>query len=447
MKKKYIIFLLIVVLAKIANAQSYNVSGINIGDKVPDVLVQNLKNYQSKSIKLSELKGKLIILDFWNKYCASCIEAFPKMERIQERFNEKIQIILVTKNTDLELTDLYKRSENIRNNRLPLITNDSILNKLFPHRAEPYHVWIDSNLQVFATTGGLSTTEGNVEKYLMGINPGLKNRVDNLDEADITKVSLLEQLLIGDQIKQLSSYSLITKGTGGTPKSGRGLRMENGKMVGYWRLNQPLVYMFSEVFANGDMNIERYFDKVIVNVKDPSHINKYFPPVNEDERSNWKSDVDNQYSYEIKFSPEVLKLPKSEMKKRSWEIVQKDLQNHFSLKVSYEKRKEKCLVLTSDVDHLRRISSKGEGVSKKNGELLSLRNIPIDSLVANYKRLFLVTENMPFVNGIGEKINIDVDLKMPEGGKIHEVIRELSKYGFEFKEAEREITCLVLTEI
>ena len=58
----------------------HEIKPLKIGDKVPDIEFKNIINYKSKTARLSDFKGKLVILDFWGTWCTSCIAAFPKME-------------------------------------------------------------------------------------------------------------------------------------------------------------------------------------------------------------------------------------------------------------------------------------------------------------------------------------------------------------------------------
>src|SRR5258705_5959636 len=58
---------------------------LTIGDKVPDIVFENVLNYKNKKAKLSDFKGKLVILDIWSVGCISCIESFPKLEALQKQ--------------------------------------------------------------------------------------------------------------------------------------------------------------------------------------------------------------------------------------------------------------------------------------------------------------------------------------------------------------------------
>ena len=54
-------------------AQTNEIKPLTIGDKVPDVEFENVINYSDKKVRLSDFKGKLMILDFWATWCTSCI--------------------------------------------------------------------------------------------------------------------------------------------------------------------------------------------------------------------------------------------------------------------------------------------------------------------------------------------------------------------------------------
>lgn len=51
------------------NAQKIPKRELTIGDTLPDVEINNIVNYKAKSVKASDFKGKLLILDFW----ATCV--------------------------------------------------------------------------------------------------------------------------------------------------------------------------------------------------------------------------------------------------------------------------------------------------------------------------------------------------------------------------------------
>lgn len=60
--------------------------GINIGDIAPEI---NLKNPDGKRIKLSSLKNKVVLLDFWASWCRPCRGENPNLVRLYNKFKSK----------------------------------------------------------------------------------------------------------------------------------------------------------------------------------------------------------------------------------------------------------------------------------------------------------------------------------------------------------------------
>jgi len=45
-------------------------------------------------VKLSELRGQVVLLDFWAPWCAPCRNSFPKLQKWHESYKEKGLVIL-----------------------------------------------------------------------------------------------------------------------------------------------------------------------------------------------------------------------------------------------------------------------------------------------------------------------------------------------------------------
>lgn len=66
------------------------------GVEAPDF---ELKNLSGEVVKLSDLKGKLVILDFWATWCGPCLMSFPGMKKAMEKYAGRNDVAFVYINT------------------------------------------------------------------------------------------------------------------------------------------------------------------------------------------------------------------------------------------------------------------------------------------------------------------------------------------------------------
>ncbi|MGN6420108.1 MAG: TlpA family protein disulfide reductase [Pseudobacter sp.] len=73
------------------------VKAYTVGDRLPDMVFKNLINYKSDKLNLGSLKGKLILVDFWELSCTNCMAAFPKIQKAKQQFGDKVEVITVNR--------------------------------------------------------------------------------------------------------------------------------------------------------------------------------------------------------------------------------------------------------------------------------------------------------------------------------------------------------------
>lgn len=75
-------------------------AGIEIGDKAKDF---ELKTLDGKNVKLSDLKGKKVILNFWATWCPPCKAEMPEMQKYFEEISDDVVILAVNIDPQLDV--------------------------------------------------------------------------------------------------------------------------------------------------------------------------------------------------------------------------------------------------------------------------------------------------------------------------------------------------------
>ena len=62
----------------------------HIGTVAPDFTVQD----SDRTVTLSQLRGKIVVLNFWATWCPPCIDETPSLVQLQQRFKDKGVVVL-----------------------------------------------------------------------------------------------------------------------------------------------------------------------------------------------------------------------------------------------------------------------------------------------------------------------------------------------------------------
>jgi thiol-disulfide isomerase/thioredoxin len=62
-----------------------------------------LASVEGKSIKLSDYKGKIVIVDFWATWCPPCRRGIPDLIEIQKEYGKDVVVIGISVDTDTKV--------------------------------------------------------------------------------------------------------------------------------------------------------------------------------------------------------------------------------------------------------------------------------------------------------------------------------------------------------
>ncbi|SFA50168.1 Thiol-disulfide isomerase or thioredoxin [Pedobacter suwonensis] len=421
-----IVFMLVLALtANRAAAQGARpASGIAVGGAVPEAIWQSTHSvfsggtpYEGKntSVTLNRYRGKLILLDFWATYCVPCITGFPKMQVLQQKYRNNLQIILVNNEPLARATAFLQKRKSEHSEAFTAIVADTLLNNTFPHRTIPHYVWIGKGGKVLAITGEEELEEEKLLQAMAGEGNSFVNK-KNIDPA-------LPLFSSADfPAGALQKYSLLTKGRVSGLASGTQFRKaKSGLLVGRAFTNTSFFSLYSTIGrvlqrAAG----ERFSDQQL----------RYTGA----DSAGFLHDI---YNYEF-VVPERLS-------GKLYPMMLADLNTYSPYKATFKTEKTDCLVLER-YGTLRTALNNGGGrildqAAGRQGAL-NLKNVPVEALVDHLENL--AWNRLPVINKTGISQRLSVSL--PLTGNLQEVNAGLLQHGLRLRPAKQKITMMLISD-
>ncbi|MFC1225331.1 TlpA family protein disulfide reductase [Pedobacter sp. BG31] len=399
-------------------------SGIAVGGAVPEAIWQSSHfafsgdkpdEGKNTSVTLNRYRGKLILLDFWATYCVPCITSFPKMQVLQQKYQNDLQIILVNNEPLARATAFLQKRKDEHNEAFTAIVADTLLNNTFPHRTIPHYVWIGKDGKVLAITGEEELEELKLLQAMAGVGNSFVNK-KNIDPA-------LPLFSSADfPTKGLQKYSLLTKGRVSGLASGTQLRKaKSGLLLGRAFTNTNFFSLYSSI------------GRVLQRAAGQRFSDQQLRYTGADSAGFLR----DSYNYEF-VVPERLSA-------RLYPMMLADLNTYSPYVGTLKTEKIDCLVLerygtarTAMNNGGGRILDQGTG---RQGAL-NLKNVPFVALVDHIENLGW--NRLPVINktGISQRLSISIPLT----GNLQEVNAGLLPYGLRLRPAKQKITMMLISD-
>jgi len=145
-----------------------------VGKPAPDISGADL---DGRTLKLSELRGRVVVLDFWATWCKPCVESIPHVQSLAEAFKDKPVIVLGI-NRDYGSTAARKVRRFLEKKKITFrqfLDADSAVSKSYHVFGIPSLVLIDRDGVIRLSRTGLSDDESDevadsINRLLRGEN-------------------------------------------------------------------------------------------------------------------------------------------------------------------------------------------------------------------------------------------------------------------------------------
>ncbi|MBC7326714.1 TlpA family protein disulfide reductase [bacterium] len=137
------------------------------GQIAPDF---NLKSLEGKTYSLSDLRGSVVLLDFWATWCGPCKEELPIIEKLHQEYKDKGLVVLGINDEDRATVENFLKEQKLT---FPILLDDGKVGKAYRVNAIPRIILIDKNGKIVKDILGYSDKNEQIlreaiEKLLKG---------------------------------------------------------------------------------------------------------------------------------------------------------------------------------------------------------------------------------------------------------------------------------------
>lgn len=232
---------------------SYAYGQVKNGEAVPNINFTTILNAPVKTAKLSDLKGKIVLMEFWATWCGSCIQAMPHLQQLQQKYTGKLQVVTVTNET-VKRTGQFITSRPA--NFWFAVDTGREITKLFPHQLIPHTVLISAEGKLIANTSPELVTDKVIDSLLHKQEVHLAEKKDNkMNYEEIIKT----YFFAADTVKTRFNMLPQIKGAPGVSTTWLMDSTFSGRRLTCLNLGLPTLYQI----ANNNFPYSRTIDKTV----------------------------------------------------------------------------------------------------------------------------------------------------------------------------------------
>lgn len=174
------------------------------GEPAPRLALAGLLNAPLTELKnIEELKGKVVILEFWATWCEPCVEALPRLNALAEKYKDKPVVFISVTDEPGDKVARFLKTTPVKGWVAP--EAPAAVFKAYRVFGRPHTVIIGRDSIVAAVTYPDKVTEAALNSLLAGNTPSLSGPAGNEDAAAISSAALAEFYLGRPAGKEMTS--------------------------------------------------------------------------------------------------------------------------------------------------------------------------------------------------------------------------------------------------
>ncbi|HVI44598.1 MAG TPA: TlpA disulfide reductase family protein [Chitinophaga sp.] len=376
-----------------------------IGCKVADLSFRVHSNGNEKQLKISQLRGKLVILDFGATWCGPFIGQMCRLASLQKKFGACVQIILVTRDSQVVVSRWLEKYNHVEDRfSLPMVTDDSALSAAFPHQFLPHYVWISPQGYLMGATGSDMVNSVQIEAILAGKKVRLNPKVDPAPEQMLLPAAI--EATTGNGKGDFDEAVLFRSKLRGYQHGAGTGTIRRSDSTGHWKgmycVNQSIFSLYQEAYGYGEFEalLQVPGNRVLLELPQASGFRYTGNPKDTLTLNAWMGK--NSYCYDLDIAdPGELSLHAT---------MARELDHLFGLQSCMQERMMRCRVLKWTNDAYKLYSKVGPAYCEDNPDWLQLSNSESSELYERLLKYWWQQDTMPFIDETGGTRHIDLEL-------------------------------------
>ncbi|MEP2669075.1 MAG: TlpA disulfide reductase family protein [Cyclobacteriaceae bacterium] len=413
--KNYFTFIIFAILFPILSEGQPQV--LDIGIEFPELRLTDVQNFNKKELRVNDFRGNWLVVDFWSPHCGTCIGSFPKLKEVQDHFDSKLKMILVSDQNSEPAKKAFKVFSIKADVVLPIGFNSEIY-RMIEVPWVPFYVIIDPDGIIRAKLDYQDFTVENIQKVING--------QEMVSDLATSTVDAFKPMLVdgnGGEGDDFLYRSLLMKWKKGIPASGvTHINAHYGNLIQMLGVSLKRLY-----FAAYQDTLHPYPVNYFSNIK--SSYGKYWlePVLELADTSSfiWSPGLEkNLFCYSLSVPPS--RTSSIELQR----MVQRDLKNYFGYEVSVEKRMMPCWKLVANEKAKNLLAVKDDPIIYEDNNFVGfkIQNLPMSEIITKLWWSFQTEPQFVDATGITQNISIKLEADMSD---FEQVKKELSKKGLD----------------